>query len=150
MFGNVVRGVAGERFQELIAGAKRERGVKLDTELDGDALRGLTETISGLFFGFPTEPARAARATRSGRCSTRGWASAQFSTGGSTGCLMNGARRSTCSRWCMETRVRQSCSGVAFSPDEVAGPAEQLRETTSSMRRGRTSSPASGPRGRSE
>src|SRR5688572_7434803 len=34
MYGNVVCGVAGERFEEAIAAIKRDRGVKLDTELD--------------------------------------------------------------------------------------------------------------------
>jgi len=34
MFGNVVRGIPGERFEEEIARVKAERGVRLDTELD--------------------------------------------------------------------------------------------------------------------
>src|SRR3954454_2206735 len=33
MFGNVVRGVAGEKFEDAIKRAKADRGVKLDTEL---------------------------------------------------------------------------------------------------------------------
>src|SRR6201986_4869667 len=37
MFGNVVRGVPGERFEDEIARVKRERGVKLDVELGADA-----------------------------------------------------------------------------------------------------------------
>ena len=41
MFGNVVRGIPGERFEDAIADVKRERGVTLDTELDADALREL-------------------------------------------------------------------------------------------------------------
>src|SRR2546423_2066604 len=36
MFGNVVRGIPGERFEQAIKEAKRERGVKEDTELDAD------------------------------------------------------------------------------------------------------------------
>src|SRR3954451_15884966 len=42
MFGNVVRGMKGETFEEAIKAAKDERGVKLDTELDVDALKALT------------------------------------------------------------------------------------------------------------
>ncbi|MBX5442871.1 MAG: pyruvate, phosphate dikinase [Solirubrobacteraceae bacterium] len=55
MFGNVVRGVPGERFEDEIARVKRERGVTLDTELDVDALRELTRTFQG-FYDFPQEP----------------------------------------------------------------------------------------------
>ena len=48
MFGNVVRGVDGGRFEELIEEAKRERGVELDTELGEDDLRGLTARFRAL------------------------------------------------------------------------------------------------------
>ncbi|MEA2304805.1 MAG: pyruvate, orthophosphate dikinase, partial [Solirubrobacteraceae bacterium] len=34
MYGNVVVGLPGERFEDLIKAAKQQRGVKLDTELD--------------------------------------------------------------------------------------------------------------------
>ena len=61
MFGNVVCGVPGERFEVAIAEAKRERGVTLDTELDVAALRELTGRFQALY-DFPTDPARAARA----------------------------------------------------------------------------------------
>src|SRR3954454_23263534 len=37
MYGDVVRGVPGARFEDEIARLKRERGVTLDTELDTDA-----------------------------------------------------------------------------------------------------------------
>src|ERR671921_2106570 len=39
MFGGVSRGVPGDRFEEAIRAVKQERGAKLDTELDTDALR---------------------------------------------------------------------------------------------------------------
>jgi pyruvate, orthophosphate dikinase len=55
MFGNVVHGIAGERFEDEIKRVKGERGVKLDTELDVDALRDLAEVFKG-FYEFPTEP----------------------------------------------------------------------------------------------
>ena len=55
MFGNVVRGVEGERFEDAIKAAKARRGVEDDTDLDAAALRELTETFRG-FFDFPQEP----------------------------------------------------------------------------------------------
>ena len=57
MFGDVVRGVPGGRnpFEDEIARIKRERAVSLDTELDTDALRVLTERFKALY-DFPTDP----------------------------------------------------------------------------------------------
>ena len=45
MFGDVVCGVPGERFEEEIAAIKREHDVELDTDLDADALRELTRPL---------------------------------------------------------------------------------------------------------
>jgi pyruvate,orthophosphate dikinase len=61
MFGNVVRGVPGERLEATIKQLKQERGVRLDTELDVDALRELTHRFTTLFRehtgeDFPQEP----------------------------------------------------------------------------------------------
>src|SRR3954454_24184374 len=44
MYGNVVVGIKGERFEDAIKAIKKARGVTEDTELDVDALRELTET----------------------------------------------------------------------------------------------------------
>jgi pyruvate, orthophosphate dikinase len=55
MFGNVVLGVTGERFEQAIAAVKSARGVSLDTELDADALRELTIEFQG-FYDFPADP----------------------------------------------------------------------------------------------
>src|SRR3954466_15049473 len=55
MFGNVVRGVEGERFEDAITAAKERRGVREDTELDAAALRELTRAFQG-FYDFPQEP----------------------------------------------------------------------------------------------
>jgi pyruvate,orthophosphate dikinase len=49
MFGNVVRGISGERFEQAIAEAKKEHEVKLDTELDVDALKALTARFREIF-----------------------------------------------------------------------------------------------------
>ncbi|HEX9481035.1 MAG TPA: pyruvate, phosphate dikinase [Solirubrobacteraceae bacterium] len=55
MYGNVVVGIPGERFESAIAAAKAERGVSLDTELNADALRALTAEFQG-FYEFPEDP----------------------------------------------------------------------------------------------
>ncbi len=55
MFGNVVLGIAGERFEQAIAAAKAANGVTLDTELDADALRDLTRQFQS-FYDFPQDP----------------------------------------------------------------------------------------------
>jgi pyruvate, orthophosphate dikinase len=55
MFGNVVRGVAGERFEDEIKRVKSERGVKDDTELDVKALQELTAAFRETY-DFPGEP----------------------------------------------------------------------------------------------
>ena len=61
MFGNVSRGIAGERFEDAIKAAKDDRGVTDDTELDVDALRELTDTFKGIYKDetgedFPQDP----------------------------------------------------------------------------------------------
>ena len=55
MYGNVVLGIEGRRFEDLITAEKRERGVELDVELDAAALRRLTAAFKALY-EFPTEP----------------------------------------------------------------------------------------------
>jgi pyruvate, orthophosphate dikinase len=55
MFGNVVHGVKGEKFEDAIAAAKREAGVETDAELPVAALRKLVEEFKG-FYEFPEDP----------------------------------------------------------------------------------------------
>ncbi len=55
MYGNVVVGIEGERFEDAIKAIKQDRGVTLDTELDVDALRELTATFKA-FYDFPADP----------------------------------------------------------------------------------------------
>ena len=59
MFGNVSRGIPGEKFEQAIKEIKQDRGVKEDTELDVDALKELTNRFKDLY-DFPQEPQRAA------------------------------------------------------------------------------------------
>jgi pyruvate,orthophosphate dikinase len=61
MFGNVTRGIPGERFEEVIQQLKDARGIKLDTELDVDALKELTSTFADMYRehtgeDFPQDP----------------------------------------------------------------------------------------------
>jgi pyruvate,orthophosphate dikinase len=66
MFGNVARGIPGERYEDEIARVKKEQGVELDTELDVDALRGLTSTFQDIYRdetgeAFPSDPSEQLR-----------------------------------------------------------------------------------------
>src|SRR6185369_12997939 len=56
MFGNVVLGIEGKRFEDLIAAEKRERGDREDTELGPESLRTLVRRFQELY-DFPTDPA---------------------------------------------------------------------------------------------
>jgi pyruvate,orthophosphate dikinase len=119
MFGNVVAGVPGERFEQAIAAAKRARGVSLDTELDAEALRELTREFQG-FYEFPPEPRE--QLTRAIRAVFDSW---------------QGERAVAYRRinhipddWGTAVNVQQmvfgnlgatSGSGVAFSRDELTG-----------------------------
>jgi pyruvate,orthophosphate dikinase len=122
MFGNVVRGIPGERFEDEIAAVKAEHGVRLDSELDSAALQDLTHRFLA-FFEFPTEP----------REQLRQAIDAVFDS-------WRGARAVTYRRlngipedWGTAVNVQQmvfgnrgprSGSGVAFSRDEVTGAPE--------------------------
>jgi pyruvate, orthophosphate dikinase len=122
MFGNVVRGVAGERFEDEIKRVKSDRGVSEDTDLDVDALRELTRAFKG-FYDFPDDPREQLR--QSIRAVFDSW---------------NGERAVTYRRlnripddWGTAVNVQQmvfgnkgetSGSGVAFSRDEVTGEPE--------------------------
>jgi pyruvate, orthophosphate dikinase len=49
MYGNVVDGVDGARFEDALAGLKRERGAQQDVDLSADDLRGLVDTFKALY-----------------------------------------------------------------------------------------------------
>ena len=55
MFGNVVEGVEGKRFEDALAAAKRDAGVDTDASLSADALRALVEGFKS-FYDFPQDP----------------------------------------------------------------------------------------------
>ncbi|HTQ67121.1 MAG TPA: pyruvate, phosphate dikinase [Solirubrobacteraceae bacterium] len=122
MYGNVVAGIPGERFEEAIAAAKRERGVSLDTELDADALRELTAEFK-LLYEFPADPGEQLGGAM--RAVFESW----------TGERAVAYRRINHipDEWGTAVNVQQmvfgnlgegSCSGVAFSRDELTGAPE--------------------------
>jgi pyruvate, orthophosphate dikinase len=128
MFGNVSRGIPGERFEEAIAQAKQARGVTDDTELDVEALRELTGTFKEIYReqtdeAFPQEPREQLRLAI--RAVFDSW----------TGDRAVAYRRlnQIPDDWGTAVNVQQmvfgnkgdtSGSGVAFSRDEVTGAPE--------------------------
>src|SRR5215212_10092092 len=128
MFGNVVRDVPGDELEQAIKALKAERGVKLDTELDVDALRELTDRFKALFRertgeDFPQDPQEQLR--QSIRAVFDSW----------TGERAIHYRRihRIPDTWGTAVNVQQmvfgnkgdsSGSGVAFSRDEVTGAPE--------------------------
>ena len=128
MFGNVVRGIPGERYEEAIADAKREGGVELDTQLGPRELGGLIERFRGIYREvtgdeFPDDPRE--QLTLSIRAvfdSWKGRRAVEYRR-------LNGIPES----WGTAVNVQQmvfgnkgedSGSGVAFSRDEITGEPE--------------------------
>jgi len=102
MFGNVVMGIPGERFEDEIKRVKSERGVKLDTELDVEALTELVDAFKG-FYDFPSDPQ--AQPSTELRASRR--------RAGSTACSSS-TTRSTC------RSARSGCGWAAALPATTA------------------------------
>ncbi|MDQ6728807.1 MAG: pyruvate, phosphate dikinase [Actinomycetota bacterium] len=128
MFGNVSRGIPGERFEDAIKQAKSDRGVTNDTELDVDALRELTDAFKQIYReqtgeDFPQAPADQLRlAIRAVFDSWTGERAVSYRR-------MNRIP----DEWGTAVNVQQmvfgnkgdtSGSGVAFSRDEVTGAPE--------------------------
>jgi len=128
MFGNVCRGVPGERIHEVIKKRKASAGVKLDTELGVEDLRALTDDFKALYRektgeDFPLDPReQLAQAIRAVFDSWLGERAAEY-------------RRINRipDEWGTAVNVQQmvfgnkgdgSCSGVAFSRDEITGASE--------------------------
>ncbi|MGZ4335609.1 MAG: PEP/pyruvate-binding domain-containing protein, partial [Gaiellaceae bacterium] len=49
MFGEVVEGIDGHRFEQALADLKRDRGVELDVDLSADDLGALVETFKNIY-----------------------------------------------------------------------------------------------------
>jgi pyruvate, orthophosphate dikinase len=128
MFGNVSRGIPGERFEDAIKAAKTQRGVEDDTELDVDALRELTATFKEIYSdetgeSFPQDP------TEQLRLSIR----AVFDSWVGDRAVAYRRMNRIPDDWGTAVNVQQmvfgnrgdtSGSGVAFSRDEVTGAPE--------------------------
>ncbi len=122
MFGNVVHGVAGEKFEEAIERAKRASGVEIDSELPAQVLRVLVEEFKGLY-DFPEDPHK--QLQQAIRAVFDSW----------TGERAVSYRRINRipDEWGTAVNVQQmvfgnkgetSATGVAFSRDEVTGAPE--------------------------
>jgi pyruvate,orthophosphate dikinase len=125
MFGNVCRGIPGERYEDLIKEAKSEAGVKQDVELDVGALKALTERFKEVFAeetgeDFPQDPQE--QLTQAIRAVFDSWL-------GERAVSYRRINRIP-DEWGTAVNVQQmvfgnkgdsSCSGVAFSRDEITG-----------------------------
>src|SRR3954462_324360 len=125
MFGNVCRGVPGEKIEDAIKQRKKDAGVKEDTELSVDDLKGLVDDFKALYRevtdeDFPQDPQEQLK--QAIRAVFDSW---------------DGPRAKEYRRinhipdeWGTAVNVQQmvfgnkgetSCSGVAFSRDEITG-----------------------------
>jgi pyruvate, orthophosphate dikinase len=122
MYGNVVVGIEGARFEHAIAALKATRGVSLDTELDAEALRELTRAFQA-FYEFPGDPReQLGRAIR-----------AVFDSWQGERAIAYRRINRIPDQWGTAVNVQQmvfgnlggdSGSGVAFSRDELTGAPE--------------------------
>ena len=125
MFGNVCRGIPGERFEDLIKERKGEAGVKEDVELEVDDLKALTAGFQRVFRDetnedFPQEPLEQLRQA----------IGAVFDSWTGERAVQYRRINQIPDEWGTAVNVQQmvfgnrgesSCSGVAFSRDEVTG-----------------------------
>jgi pyruvate, orthophosphate dikinase len=119
MFGNVVQGVPGDRFEDAIATAKRDAGVQTDAELSVDALQKLVEVFKA-FYDFPQEPREQLRhAIRAVFDSWTGDRAVQYRRinriPDDWGTAVN------VQQMVFGNKGDESATGVAFSRDEVTG-----------------------------
>ena len=122
MFGDVVCGVPGVRFEDEIATVKAERGVRLDTELDVEALVELTRRFQA-FYDFPQDPRdqleRAIRAVFDSWMGDRAVAYRRIN-----GIPDDWGTAVNVQQMVFGNKGSRSGSGVAFSRDEVTGAPE--------------------------
>src|SRR5215204_845050 len=128
MYGNVCRGIPGERFEAAIAETKRAAGVELDVELGQEDLRALVGAFKEIYAAetgepFPQDPAEQLRVAI--RAVFDSWLGRRAVTYRRINHIPD--------EWGTACNVQQmvfgnkgetSCSGVAFSRDEVTGAPE--------------------------
>jgi pyruvate, orthophosphate dikinase len=124
MFGNVCRGIPGERFEELIEKRKEKAGVKEDTELSVEDLKALTEAFKDAYEDeFPQDPRdqliEAIRAVFDSWTGPRAVEYRRINRIPDTwGTAVN------VQQMVFGNRGDKSCSGVAFTRDEITGAPE--------------------------
>jgi pyruvate,orthophosphate dikinase len=128
MFGNVCRGVPGERIEAAIAERKRAAGVSEDTDLGVDDLRALVDDFKALYREqtgqeFPQDPAeQLAQAIHAVFDSWTGQRAVEYRRinriPDEWGTAVN------VQRMVFGNTGDRSCSGVAFSRDEITGAPE--------------------------
>jgi pyruvate,orthophosphate dikinase len=125
MFGNVCRGIPGERYEDLIKEQKSDAGVGDDVELDVGHLRTLTEKFKDVFKEetgepFPQDPKEQLRQA----------ITAVFDSWTGKRAVEYRRINHIPDEWGTAVNVQQmvfgnkgdsSCSGVAFSRDEITG-----------------------------
>jgi pyruvate,orthophosphate dikinase len=128
MFGNVCRGVPGEKIEDAIKEQKKKAGVKDDTELSVDDLKELTDRFKELYReqtdeDFPQDPQEQLKVAI--RAVFDSWMGARAKEYRRINRIPD--------EWGTAVNVQQmvfgnkgdtSCSGVAFSRDEVTGEPE--------------------------
>ena len=125
MFGNVVRGIDGQAFEDAIKAEKERQGVEDDSQLDAAAMRRLTATFKRIFKRstgelFPAEP----------REQLRQGIRAVFDSWNGERAVEYRRLNDISDEWGTAASVQQmvfgnkgptSGSGVAFSRDEITG-----------------------------
>src|SRR3954470_1786589 len=128
MFGNVCRGVPGEKIEDAIQARKNEAGVSEDTALSVDALKGLVDDFKALYRDqtgedFPQDPQDQLK--QAIRAVFDSWMGARAKEYRRINHIPD--------EWGTAVNVQQmvfgnkgdtSCSGVAFSRDEITGAPE--------------------------
>ena len=133
MYGEVVDGIDGHRFEQRArgaeAGARRRARTSTST---ADDLAELSTTFKRDLRG--RRPAARSRRTRASSCaapiapsSTRGTRRARRSTGARTRSRTTSAPPSTSCRWCSATRATTRAPGVCFTRDPSTGERGPLR-----------------------
>jgi pyruvate, orthophosphate dikinase len=128
MFGNVCRGVPGEKIEDAIKARKKDAGVDEDTELSVDDLKGLVDDFKALYRDvtdedFPQDPQEQLK--QAIRAVFDSWLGARAKEYRRINRIPD--------EWGTAVNVQQmvfgnkgdsSCSGVAFSRDEITGAPE--------------------------
>ncbi len=122
MFGNVVHGVAGDKFEAALERAKREAGVETDAQLPVDSVRRLVEQFKG-YYEFPEDPqqqlAQAVRAVFDSWTGERAVSYRRINRiPDDWGTAVN------VQQMVFGNKGESSATGVAFSRDEVTGAPE--------------------------